>query len=193
MTVSDRMAGEGEVQEDDRSGTLDRALCRCCWILAAILAALVLIATLLWLGATRWPSRLTSVELGELRVEVASGRPRAIEVSARVRLTNRTPVPFNIYSIEFGVDLQGNEVARDRWQPASPVALPARGSAEFELQTGLDGSQLAAAALALLANPGVEPRLRARVEAGWALSRFTIPFEGRPGTSRVRRQAGSLK
>lgn len=176
----------------DQPSTLDRVLRRCCWILAVVLAAGILISTLLWLGVTRWPSRLTSVELGELRVEMARGGPRAVEVSARVRLTNRTPMTFTIYSIEYGVDLHGTEVARDRWQPASGVILPARSSTEIELKTGLDGSQLALAALALVAHPGVEPRLRARVEAGWWLSRFVIPFEGRPGRARLRRQAGAV-
>lgn len=159
-----------------REDRLDTVLRRCCWGLGSALTVLVLLALALWLGAHRWASRLAEVELGDLRVVRAPETSGPLQAHASLRLTNRTPIRLRLHSMRYRVEAGGHEIARGLWSPAAPVELPARGSAELELQADLDPDRLAGVALAILGGEGANARLEAEIDAQWLLGHVRVPL-----------------
>jgi len=163
---------------------LDTVLRRCCWGLGGTLAVLVLLALALWLGAHRWASHLTRVELGDLWVHRGPEQSGLLQAHASLRLSNRTPIRLRLHGLRYRVEVEGHEIARGIWSPATPLELPAHGSAKVELQADLDPNRLAGVALTILGRGSVSTRIEAEIDAQWRLGRFKIPL------SIERRQSG---
>lgn len=170
-------AEPAEVGADRGSdSTLDTALRRCCWVLGSALAVLVALALALWAGAARWPSRLAAVEIERMSLDRVPADTSALTAHARLRLTNRTLLPFRIHGMSYRIETGGRELARGRWAPLAPLRVPSRGSVEVDVAAGLDSSRLAAAALVALGEGSARARIDAEVEVTWWLGRLRVPL-----------------
>lgn len=154
---------------------LDRVLCRTCWCLAAVLGFLLLTAGLLRLGATRWAGRLAGARVVDLQLARESAEQTVLLVTARIEVTNRTPIPFSLNGLQYTIGIGTAEVHRGDWRPEAPARLQSFGTATVEIQARLEASQVVGAVLQALASDRPTARIRARLRLGTWIGPITVP------------------
>lgn len=180
------MSDQGEVEAEgsaaplappdtNSSPRLDRVLCRTCWCLAAVLGFLLLTAGLLRLGATRWAGRLAGARVVDLQLARQSAEQTVLLVTARIEVTNRTPIPFSLNGLQYSMGVATAEVLRGDWQPEVPARLKPFGTATVEIQARLQASALVGAVLQGLASDRPTARIRARLRLGTWIGPITVP------------------
>ncbi|HPS78269.1 MAG TPA: LEA type 2 family protein [Thermoanaerobaculaceae bacterium] len=158
---------------------LDRTLCRLSWCLAALLAVLVLVAGLLYLGVARGVERLVRVRVVDTHVERSASELTTLLATVRLEIENRTPISLILSGLSYSVKVGPSEVCSGDWQPDATTLIRARGATTVDVKMHMDLARLGGAVLQALASdrPGVTVSARLRLRT-W-IGPLTVPVTTR--------------